>query len=307
MTCCETDIEHDAGPELRLASVMTKGAGPVSTSKSVRPEIGPNGRVTAAVASFRRVWIFRILLLILCKTTHKNFAYMPPIPLVLALALLAMSPDSSFAAKLYKWVDKSGVTHFSQTPPSQQEEPAASVERLNVHHGRAVKPRKVGRDLYCGDERLTDFGDHSAVKIANLEQYVINRKTQIESLQVQRAEAVKRAWEYKKSALSDDVRRYDTRLEVEQCKLGWAEAQLVELAGERAKITNRVDTVTKGIEEIERQKVASCGIDTRTGFVKMDDEYRAYQQCVAPFDREIAKLRRELKTVERDQKLIEGY
>lgn len=232
---------------------------------------------------------------------------MPKTLFVCAITLLAMLPDPSFAAKLYKWVDKDGVTHFSQTPPSQQEEPTAAVERVNIREGQTVKPRKVGRHLYCGDERLNSFGDRSAVKIANLEQYVIDRKAQIESLQAQRAEAVKRAWEYKKSGLSDEVRRYDTRIEVEQCKLGWAESQLAELAGERTKIASRVDTVTKGIEEIERQKVASCGIDTRTGFVKMDDEYRAYQQCIAPFDREIAKLKRELKTVERDQKLIEGY
>jgi chromosome segregation ATPase len=224
---------------------------------------------------------------------------------LVGIVLLSALSNPSFAGKLYKWVDKNGVTHFSQTPPPEEETKAAT-ERVEVRDTRALKPRKEGRHLYCGNERLRNFGDRPAVKIANFEQYLIDLNRNLGSLQERRAEAVARAWQYKKAGYSDDVRRYDNQIEVEQCKIDWAKSELAGLGDERNKIAERVNTVNAAVEEIEQRKVAACGVDNRTGFVKVDDTYRAYKQCIVPFDREISKLRREQRRVETDHKIVEG-
>ena len=220
------------------------------------------------------------------------------------MVLLAMLSGAAFAGKLYKWVDKDGVTHFSQTPPPEGE--TKKAERVELRDTRAPKPRREGRHLYCGNERLGNFGSRASVKIANLEQYVIDQKRNINSLQERRAQAVSRSWKYQKNAYSSEVRGLDSRLEVEQCKLGWAESELAALSGERSKISERANAVNAAIEEVEQRKVAACGVDKRTGFVKVDDEYRAYKQCIVPFDREIRKLKSEQRRAESDQKLVEG-
>jgi len=230
---------------------------------------------------------------------------MPKVLAVAAVFLLAAFAETVLADKLYKWVDKNGVTHFSQTPPPESES-NAKAERLDYSDRRTLKPHREGKYLYCGDERLRDYGGNSAVKISNLEQNIIDQKKNISSLQERRADAVKRAWQRTKGGFDEQVRRYDTQLEVEQCKLGWAESQLAELGGERKKISDRASTVNAAIEEVEERKVSACGVDNRTGFVKADDSYRNYRKCIAPYDRELAKLRREQRSAERDQKIVEG-
>lgn len=231
---------------------------------------------------------------------------MPKISLLLGVVLLSTLSQPLLAQKLYKWVDKNGVTHFSQTPPPEQEATGAKVQQLEARDTRELKPRREGRHLYCGEERLREYGDHAATKIANLEQQIIDLKRNINRMMERRADAINRSWTYQKNAHSSEVKGYDTQLAVERCKLGWAEDQLAELSGERKKIAERASTMSVAIEDIERQKVASCGVDNRTGFIKVDEGYRAYLDCVAPFDREIKKLQREQRAVERDRKLVEG-
>lgn len=221
-----------------------------------------------------------------------------------ALILLSTLSAPSYAAKLYKWVDKNGVTHFSQTPPEEGQ--TKSAEKVELRDTRALKPRKEGRYLYCGEERLRKFGDRSAVKFANLEQYIIDQNNNLDSLQQQRADAVSRSWKYKKSGFSDEVRRYDTQIETVQCKIGWAKDELAGLGDERKNIAERMNDLNAAIGEIEQRKTSACGVDNRTGFIEVDDEYRAYKRCIAPFDREISKLRREQRSAERDQKIVEG-
>jgi hypothetical protein len=228
--------------------------------------------------------------------------------ILFAIAVGSAISTSAFSASLYKWVDKDGNTHFSQTPPPQAES-TADIDQVQLRNNRVIKPRKEGRDWYCGNDRLSNsFGDRPAIRIANLEQYIIDRRREMESMKERRMEAVNRSYRYRQSSLnqSDELRRYDTDIDEEQCKLEWAQGELAALGDERSKITDRIQTVQDGIAEIEQRKIARCGIDNRTGVIIVDDEYRAYQECTKPYDREIDKLRRELKNAERDQKIVDG-
>lgn len=231
---------------------------------------------------------------------------MSHIRIIALAALFSVNSGALFAASLYKWVDEEGNTHFSQTPPTH-EESAASVGKVEMPNSRSMKPTKIGRDLYCGSQRLNSMGERPAVRIANLEQYLIDRRRAIEDIKSRRLKAVERSVRYQhSSSQSEELSRLDTELSVELCKIDWAEAELATLAEDRHKIADRTTTVKDGIAEVEQQKVATCGVDERTGIIIMDDKYRAYQDCIKPYDREIEKLQRKLKDAERDQKLIEG-
>ena len=52
------------------------------------------------------------------------------------------------------------------------------------------------------------------------------------------------------------------------------------------------------------RKVAECGTDDRTGVIKVDDKYRDYQRCIRPYDRELSKLKRKIRSAKREAELV---
>lgn len=87
--------------------------------------------------------------------------------LMAALALALAAPLA--AQQLYKWVDKDGKTHYSDTPPANQD--AKQVNTSSGAAAAAVPPKgSVARDkeLEKGREALRDAGKKSddAAKLA---------------------------------------------------------------------------------------------------------------------------------------------
>jgi hypothetical protein len=82
-------------------------------------------------------------------------------------------------------------------------------------------------------------------------------------------------------------------------------SQLSSLQGEKKKIFSRHKTIESAISEVEEKKATECGVDDRTGFITVDEKYNETVQCNKRYDRELRKLKRELKKAERNRNLVE--
>lgn len=72
-------------------------------------------------------------------------------PKVLLCALLAFSP-LWVQAEIYRWVDDSGVTHFSDDPPPDVEAQAAELPRLIIVPGTSEFERRRLEEIAAEEE-----------------------------------------------------------------------------------------------------------------------------------------------------------
>jgi hypothetical protein len=218
---------------------------------------------------------------------------------ILLLTLLISFP--LHAAKLYKWVDKDGNVHYSQTKPLDAASPEAeNAEEMNVSSS-VVKPTRRRGKMYCGDDLLPELDDSKARNISTLQRRIYDWEDSVNRRRERRAD-------YAKSNDSLDRRRtnpFDREDDEDRCKIAWAKARLADMQGDKEQIVGRYETVKKAITEVEEQKLAECGQDDRTGFVTVDDEYRRHRKCVDRYDRELRKLKKELRTAEREYEMVD--
>ncbi len=59
-------------------------------------------------------------------------------PIYSILLLLALALSAPVAAKIYKWVDKDGKTHYTQSPPPKD---AARSKTMKGSTGKRAAPR----------------------------------------------------------------------------------------------------------------------------------------------------------------------
>ncbi len=214
--------------------------------------------------------------------------------------LLLVSMQAT-AGKLYKWVDKDGTVHYTQTSPPEAAA-ADDAEELNISTATIRPTKKRGR-YYCGRDELPRLSGTTAVDISNLQNKIYDWEEAMERRETERSGYVKRRY-YNVENYNDALRRYNQDNSEDRCKVAWAKKQLGMLQGDKKKIVARYDDIKSAIEELEGRKLRECGKDERTGFIVVDEEYREYMQCNKRFDDELRRLKRELKKAERDRDLV---
>lgn len=235
--------------------------------------------------------------------------------LFIVLLITGLS-SHAYAAKVYKWIDENGKTQYTQTPP-----PKSANSSSEVDVGRSantLRPRKEGRHYYCGDHKLYKTDGKPARVISRLQESIIrwerDKERQYESrLSVTRNmnENIDRRNKYNSRSSSSYLKNYNKRLRnydrnIAQidCKIKWARGKLDGFADEKKDIAAKYESVNGTLEELKERKIATCGEDNREGVIVVDDQYRAYKRCIAPFDREIRRLSRTLRNAKRDYESV---
>jgi hypothetical protein len=223
-------------------------------------------------------------------------------PVLYIMLLLLSTP--AFAGKLYKWVDKDGKVTFSQTPPTNV--PAVrKTEKMNVSSTTLMPRKKRGR-YYCGRDELPKLSGDAAYKISSLQNNIYNWEDAIERRQGERSEEMKRRYD-SEGRFNEVLKRNSQNDYEDRCKIEWAKKQLSLLQGDKEKILRRHKDIKVAIKELEEGKLMECGTDERTGVIVVDDEYREYLNCVRGYDRELDRLKRELKRADRNRNMIDSY
>ena len=231
----------------------------------------------------------------------------------LAMLCFVSWSASVTAGKIYKWTDKEGNVHYTQTPPPQSTA-NSKPEQMKVSGAASVQPEKRGKYYYCDTNQLPNLSrSKAASNISMLREDIANWQYSIQQQQQQRVDEMKRLSQYNGyrsssygNSINDTVSRYDKKIAVIQCKVDWAEKKLADYKQDTGKITQRYNDINKALDEIEERKVKDCGTDDRTGWVAVDDKYREYQRCVKNYDREINRLKRQQRDAKRDYELIKS-
>ena len=221
-------------------------------------------------------------------------------PALIAVCLVCVSP--SVAAKMYKWVDEQGNTHYTQTPPPKS---AQQGKQLNVHTGSAVTVQKKGRKYYCGKHALPKVSENAAAAIARLQDHIARWEENIIRSKENREKYIKsNARRSTRSSFSAQLREHDREIAQRECQIKWGKQKLASFDDEKASIVKHHEELETLREQVERQKISACGTDSRTGVIVVDDAYREYKRCVRPFDRELRKLKGRIRTAQREAKLV---
>jgi len=220
---------------------------------------------------------------------------------VLSMVCLALISTPLLAGKLYKWVDKQGTVHYTQTPPPKNQ--VKEAKEMNIS-SNTIKPEKKRGNYYCGKDELPKLKESAAVNITNLQHNIYGWEDSIERRKEERSRYLKRS-SYKTKYTSEAIQRYNQDDAEDRCKIDWAKAQLETLEGEKEKIIERYHTVKNAITDVEKKKLKECGKDDRSGFVVVDEKYREFMQCNDRYDRELRKLRKEMKKAKSNYKLVD--
>ncbi len=245
--------------------------------------------------------------------------------LIIILVLTGLS-GLAHAGKVYKWVDENGATQYSQKPPPKSVNTSSEV---NVdQHANIMKPEKRGKDYYCGDYRLSKMRGNPANIITRLQENLINWQREKERQYENRLNVTKRMNEsisrsldrrikYNGRASSSSssyldnhkksLRRYDRTIAQIDCKIKWGQTKLEEYADEKKAIAEKYESSMGMLNDLQQRKIAACGEDNREGVIVVDNQYRAYQRCTAPFNRQIKRLKRASRKAERDYESIQGW
>ena len=221
--------------------------------------------------------------------------------LILYIVCLALISTPVFSGKLYKWVDKQGNVHYTQTPPPKSQVKEAAKE-MNLSTN-TVKPEKKRGSFYCGKDELPKLKESAAINITNLQHNIYGWEDAIERRKEERSNYMKRR-SYNTKYSAETLHRYNRDDAEDRCKIDWAKAQLESLETEKEKIIERYHTVKKAIDDVEKKKLKECGKDDRTGFVVVDEKYKEYMQCNDRYNRELRKLRQEMKKAKSNYKLV---
>ncbi|MEW8628070.1 MAG: DUF4124 domain-containing protein [Candidatus Thiodiazotropha sp.] len=221
--------------------------------------------------------------------------------LILLLSLMLVA-SPAISGKLYKWVGEDGTVNYTQSPPPDAVK-NENTKEMNIS-STTIKPIKKRGKYYCGSDQLPSLDRSAAVNISNLQARIYDWEDALERRQTDRAKYIKRR-HYSAKNLNEALQRFNRDDLEDRCKIEWAQNQLSSLQGEKKKIFSRHEMVKSAIQEIEEKKARECGVDERTGFITVDDEYNASVQCKKRFDRELRKLERELKKAERNRNLVE--
>ncbi|MEM7254648.1 MAG: DUF4124 domain-containing protein [Pseudomonadota bacterium] len=219
------------------------------------------------------------------------------------LLCLAIGFSPLVNAKTYKWVDADGNVHYTQTPPPAS---AKRSKQLKVNVEKVVRVEKRGRSYYCGNRVLPSNRSRASTEIANLTQRIPDWRAEIERVKERRAEYVKaNAGRLDRAHAKKSMSRFESKVAEAKCAIAWAEERLASLDGERAEIVNYHKELQETYDTVLRKKNANCGQDNRQGVIKVDAKYREHQQCIRPYDRELSKIKRQLKSAKREAELVQ--
>lgn len=224
-----------------------------------------------------------------------------PMKTIICILLLAVALTPAFAGKMYKWIDKQGTVHYTQTPPPQ-EQAVNKAKEMKVSTN-TVKPERKRGKLYCGEDVLPKLKESAAINITNLQQNIYGWEDSIERRKKDRDQMMKRN-SYSLKYSTDALARYNREDAEDHCKIGWAKAQLKSMDGDRDKIIDRYHSVNQAIEDVEERKLNECGTDDRSGFIVVDEKYREFTKCNDRYDRELRKLKKEMKNAKRNYDMV---
>lgn len=209
---------------------------------------------------------------------------------ITAFTLLLVLASQGHAAKLYKWVDKEGNTHFTQTPPPNDEADADSVtvKQSNV---ATIPVTRKGDYEYCGSKRLPGPYDDAKSILRGLANHEEDWRASLRSKEKSLNRAIKdesRYWDgqlrsrYRSSSGNYNRDRQESlvkEIESLRCALDWADKKRTGLRTQEREFASKMKATERAYQAALDAAIQSCGYKPKN----YDD--RNYDRDLAKWNR----------------------
>ncbi len=226
-------------------------------------------------------------------------------------SLLTLFSSSLMAAKMYKWVDENGETHFSQTPPvkgvDKVEPEAVSVQRVKVS---GIVPHESEGYQYCGEFQLPRERKKYPFTIPQLNKKVESwRKSKARaSDNLKRYLAPKKTSRYRSSRYRNDTTFSDKLTQLQkpvrqyQCAIDWANAKVNGIRSERSERQAAVEKAQRNLSIARTQQQQYCGQEPPeyNQYGKGRDRYIKWERCIRKYSAVVRKMESKLDAAERN-------
>lgn len=220
--------------------------------------------------------------------------------IVLLLILLGSLAHPAAQARVYKWVDADGRTHYSQTPPPVQSSPP-DVKHLDVNTRPAntVLPTPFGNALRCGNillpqQREDQMRFLAAVnaELPGWEEQERNAKQEYNRLahEMRMAGSADSQRSWFSARLDDEKRKWDEA----SCAVAWGRQQLEAGAESREAFLREHAAREQELAELERRQEACVPVHRR-GQPLIGEEAEQVYRCRVELAPRIQELRQELR------------
>ena len=163
------------------------------------------------------------------------------------LALLAMVLAAPVTAAVYKWTDKEGNVHFSQTPPMQQDQVQSSAKLDQRVGASVIEPVVNGTKVLCGRLQVMELsGGDDAIK-NEIERNIDDWSRQRDTIDRQRQ--------------SDHG--LDESYAEQDCRVRWAYQQLQTFRSFKYQADKSYQRLQQQYDELEARQAEECSTDPK--------------------------------------------
>ena len=228
--------------------------------------------------------------------------------LVCVLSIAATSP--AWSGKTYKWIDKAGQTHYSQTPP-EKDQVKSKADISEKSAGSAIPSTRKGDYAYCGDMKLPGplyepksillgLGDRVESWTKSLRDSEQSLTSQLRDLGNKNRRDVK----YRRTDTTnityndrDSDQRHSTARKIKEyrCALAWAERQKNKYADIKQEIAHDLTGAQTNYQAALDAAHRECGFEPKDfANPNYNKKKSAWVKCMRPHDRKISDSKRDL-------------
>lgn len=230
---------------------------------------------------------------------------------VCLLGLLSvLAASSAWSGKLFKWVDKEGQTHYSQTPPPKEEVRSKS-DVAEKSAGSAIPATRKGDYAYCGDMKLPGpLYEPKSILLGlggRVESWTKSLRASERSLTDQlRALGNKNRQQDKYRSSSSSLSYNDhsaeqrnqtsRRIKEYRCALAWADRQKTKYADIKQEIAHDLTGAKTNYQALLDAAHQDCGYEPKDfANPNYNEKKTAWIKCMRPHDRKIRSSKAELR------------
>jgi hypothetical protein len=154
---------------------------------------------------------------------------------------------TSVNAAVYKWVDKQGNVHFSQTPPAQEEEVRSSAKVDQRVGANVIEPVVNGRKVFCGRLLVMELGGGDEVISDHIHQNIDDWTRQRQQVDKQRQTD---------NRLDEQYAEYD-------CRVRWGYQKLKTFRSFEYQANKQYQNMQQQYDELKARQEEECSTDPK--------------------------------------------
>ena len=174
----------------------------------------------------------------------------------ISFIVLLFGVTSAMHAEVYKWTDKNGDVHYTQTPPPSSQDVQATLRSNNRFGVSSIKPLQGGDKIFCGTLAVMDTNKDDAVLEENI-------RVSLDAWVTERNSLDKRRLNLPISTPAPLRRKLDSQYAEFDCRVKWAHGHLKVLNSFERKSDIRYSDLRSEYDRLKSRQEEECSTDPK--------------------------------------------